>query len=72
MLVTTQLERVFMYKDGSRDLPLSDPNSALSPEAVRNFYSGTYGPLTTARVEGPEVEKDKAVYRFVPTIGTKG
>ena len=72
MLVTTQLERVFMHQDGPRQIPLSDPNPSLSPEAVRNFYSGTYGQLTTARIEGPEVSQDKAVYRFVPTIGTKG
>ncbi len=72
MLVTTQLERSFIFKDKGQEIPLSDPNPSFSPEAVRNFYSATYAALTTAKTEGPEIEKDKAVYRFTSTIGIKG
>ena len=31
-----------------------------------------YPELTTATVQGPTIENDKAVYTFKTTIGTKG
>lgn len=51
---------------------LQDPNPAMSPEQVMDFYSSSHPELTTATVHGPQIEYDKAVYRFKTTIGTKG
>jgi PRTRC genetic system protein C len=72
MLVTTSLERVFQFKDKGEEISLTDPSADFSPEAVLNFYSNTYAILTTARIEGPEVDNDRLVYKFVTTMGTKG
>jgi PRTRC genetic system protein C len=71
-LAVTSLERVFSFKNGSADLTLPDPNPAMLPAEVMDFYSGTYPELTTATVHGPEIENDRMVYRFKTTIGTKG
>ncbi|MBB3971271.1 PRTRC genetic system protein C [Mucilaginibacter phyllosphaerae] len=51
---------------------MTDPNNNFSPEAVLNFYSGTYPILTTAKINGPEIKRDEIQYSFVSTIGTKG
>jgi PRTRC genetic system protein C len=72
MLTTSTLDRVFLYKNNDREIVLSDPNPSFLPKEVLNFYSATYATLTTATIEGPEVENDSIVYRFVSTIGTKG
>ena len=72
MIVTTKLERIFLLKQNGQDIKLTDPSTAFSPEQVMNFYSGTYPILTTAKLEGPEIVKDKMQYRFSTTIGTKG
>ena len=72
MIVTTKLERIFLFKQNGQDIRLSDPSPAFSPEQVLNFYSGTYPILTTARIEAPEIVKDKWEFRFSTTIGTKG
>jgi PRTRC genetic system protein C len=72
MLLTSILPRVFIHKDNGQEVFLSDPNDKFSPEAVLNFYSGTYPILTNARVAGPEIKKDKIQYRFESTMGTKG
>lgn len=62
------LKRVFRYNGKE----LKDPNKSMSPEDVLQFYSGSYPELTTSNVHGPRVEKDKAVYEFKTTVGTKG
>ena len=72
MLTTTTLNRVFLFKDKEQDMTLPDPNPAFLPREVLNFYAATYVPLTTATIEGPDVENDLIVYRFVSIIGTKG
>jgi len=72
MLAVDVLGRIFTYTDNGRDIELADPDDTLSPEAVLNFYSNAYPALTTAKVEGPEIEDDALRYRFVTTIGTKG
>ncbi|MDN3588227.1 PRTRC system protein C [Pedobacter aquatilis] len=72
MLSASILKRVFLHKVQENEIPLSDPNTALSPGEVMNFYSGTYPSLTTARVEGPEIVNDSIQYRFITTLGTKG
>jgi PRTRC genetic system protein C len=71
-LSVTSLERVFKFKNGGAEITLPDPNPAMSPDEVMDFFSNTYPELTTATVHGPEIENDQMVYRFKTTIGTKG
>lgn len=66
------LKRVFQLKKGSNTLELDDPDSSLSLNEVMDFYSMNYPELTTATVQGPEIENDRAVYLFKTTIGVKG
>ena len=66
------LKRVFQPKKGSTSLELDDPDSSLSLNEVMDFYSMNYPELTTATVQGPEIENDRAVYQFKTTIGVKG
>ncbi len=72
MLSTELLNRIFLFKNDNQEIRLSDPSNKLSPEAVLNFYSGTYPILTTAKVSGPEINNDELQYRFETTMGTKG
>lgn len=66
------LKRVFQLKRGSNTMELEDPDSSLSLNEVMDFYSMNYPELTTATVQGPEIENDRAVYQFKTTIGVKG
>lgn len=66
------LKRVFILKKGNGTLTLEDPDSRMSLSEVTDFYSINYPELTTATLHGPELEEDRAAYRFKTTIGTKG
>ena len=66
------LKRVFILKKGNDTLTLEDLDSRMSLSEVTDFYSMNYPELTTATLHGPELEEDRAVYRFKTTIGTKG
>lgn len=66
------LKRVFILKKGNGTLTLEDPDSRMSLSEVTDFYSINYPELTMATLHGPELEEDRAVYRFKTTIGTKG
>lgn len=66
------LKRVFILKKGNGTLTLEDPDSRMSLSEVTDFYSINYPELTTATLHGPELEEDRAVYRFKTIIGTKG
>lgn len=66
------LKRVFILKKGNDTLTLEDPDSRMCLSEVTDFYSMNYPELTTATLHGPELEEDRAVYRFKTTIGTKG
>lgn len=66
------LKRVFILKKGNDTLTLEDPDSRMSLSEVTDFYSMNYPELTTATLHEPELEEDRAVYRFKTTIGTKG
>jgi PRTRC genetic system protein C len=72
MLVTKNLERIFLFKEQGQLIRLTDPEPAFSPQAVQNFYSNTYPILTTATIEGPSIMDDTIEYTFQSTIGTKG
>lgn len=66
------IKRVFKLKKNNSILELDDPNSNMPLTEVMDFYSITYPELTTATLNGPELEDGRAVYQFVTTIGTKG
>ena len=66
------MQRVFNAKIKGQTVPLPDPNPILSPEAVLNFYSGTYPELTTAKVGDPTIKDDRYVYEFNSVMGNKG
>ena len=68
MLNETVLRREFSFLG----VKLVDPNSTMSPEEVRQFYSTQFPDLTTASITGPEVDGDKLKYNFVRAIGAKG
>lgn len=72
MLVAKSLERIFLFREKEQDIRLSDPNMDLSPQAVLNFYANTYPILTTAKIEGPEINNDEVQYQFITVMGTKG
>ncbi|MEG1543815.1 MAG: PRTRC system protein C [Tannerellaceae bacterium] len=67
-LQVRELNRVF--KHGKNTLP--DPDPAMSPESVMQFYSMQYPELTTSNLHGPKVEDDALVYEFKTVVGTKG
>lgn len=69
-LLKTELKRVFKIEKSGVELP--DPNPNMSEDEVMKFYSAQYPELTTATVDGPKVNNDKAYYSFKTTIGTKG
>lgn len=71
-LSVTSLVRSFKFHNGNTDLILNDPNPTMLPDEVMEFFSNTYPELTTATVQGPEIENDTIVYFFKTTIGTKG
>lgn len=62
------ISRVFSYNG----IPLIDPNPALQPDAVREFYVPQYMELTTAVVEGPVTRDNVATYTFRRAAGAKG
>jgi len=72
MLETNILDRVFLFDNDGQELKLEDPDNNISPQAVLNYYAGTYPILTTAKIEGPEIKDDAVEYRFISTLGTKG
>jgi PRTRC genetic system protein C len=72
MLVATQLQRIFSFKEKEQEIQLADPSPSFSPEAVLNFYAQTYPILTTATIQGPVINNDAVQYKFIAQIGTKG
>lgn len=72
MLLATQLERVFIFRDNGQDIKLTDPEPRWRAEVVMNFYANTYPVLTTAKVSAPQIKDDTVVYTFESMMGTKG
>ena len=65
---TTVNKRTFVY-NGNR---LTDPDVAMSPAAIKDFYSAMYPELLNAEIQGPEKVADDLVWTFHRTTGTKG
>ena len=68
MIIESRLSREFSYNG----VKLPDPNPAMTPEEVRQFYATQYPDITTASITGPETEGDKLRYSFTQAIGSKG
>lgn len=66
------LKREFKFKKNGVLVTLPDPNPQFSVEEVLRFYSGQYPELTTATLDGPNVDNNAAVYTVRTTVGTKG
>ncbi|CAD6559269.1 PRTRC system protein C [Paraburkholderia sabiae] len=67
-ITVNQLAREFSYNG----VALPDPGPTFSPEEVRDLYSAQYPELTTASVDGPDMSRDIATYKFVRAAGAKG
>ena len=65
---TQTLKRVFL-NNGAQ---LTDPDSSMSPAAVKDFFSTMYPELLNAEIQGPEVTATELVFTFQRTTGTKG
>ncbi len=63
-----QITRSFRYNS----ITLPDPNPALAPEQVREFYATHYPELNNAVVEGPVTRHAVATYTFIRAAGAKG
>jgi PRTRC genetic system protein C len=66
------MPRIFLMKEKGNDIILADPDVKWSIDAVLQFYANTYPILTTAKINGPVINKDKVEYRFESMMGTKG
>jgi len=66
------LPRVFIHTVNGHEVRLKDLGSEYTPEAILDFYSGTYPILATAKIGSPEIIDDELKYKFISTIGTKG
>ncbi len=62
------LRRTFAYNA----IELADPGAALTPAAVKDFYTSVYPDLTNAEIEGPKVVGNTHAYTFRRAVGTKG
>ncbi len=62
------VKRSFEYSS----LKLADPDPAMSPERVKEFYAAVYPELTQAVVGEPERRGATQVYKFTRAVGTKG
>jgi len=63
--------KFILVKDG-KEVTLPDPHKNMSVQEVINHYSSTHPELTTANVQGPNMDGETAVYKFTTVLGTKG
>ncbi|MBA3664009.1 MAG: PRTRC system protein C [Bacteroidetes bacterium] len=65
--------KFIIVKDNKKEnIELKDPHPNMSHQEVINHYSSQYPELTTANIDGPNMEGDVAVYKFTTVLGTKG
>ena len=60
------------FVDVKTSTTLQDPNPDMTPQEVAKFYSSSYPHLLNANVEGPDLSKGDAVFKFNVVAGTKG
>lgn len=63
-----KINRSFKYNS----VTLPDPNPALGPDQIREFYATQYPELNNAVVEGPVTKSGVATYTFTRAAGAKG
>lgn len=63
-----QITRSFKYNS----VTLPDPNPALGPDSIREFFAAQYPELINAVVEGPTTKNGVATYTFTRAAGAKG
>jgi len=71
-MAVKQLERVFSFKIGNKDLELVDPNPLLSEKDVVSFYALQYPELNNAVLSENKIEDDKIKYKYDSKFGVKG
>lgn len=67
-LVKQELKREFIYKGKA----LEDPNPALTPAEVLDYYSDKFPELVNATMTGPKVKDNKTVFDFGVKFKAKG
>lgn len=67
-LVKQELKRIFNYDKKE----LEDPNPALTPAEVLDYYSDTYPELVNATMTGPIVKDDSLLFDFAVKFKEKG
>jgi len=67
---TKTLKREF--HDVKTGLTFPEINPSFSPDEILDLLSNQHPHLTNAVVEGPNIESDKLVYKFVVSTGKKG
>lgn len=65
-------KRQFVIKKSGKDITLPDPHPSMTIPEVVNFYKPKYPEISTASMEGPKMEENRAVYSFKTVLGTKG
>lgn len=63
-----RIVRVFMY-NGIR---LEDSLPGRSPEAVRLVHATHYAAIATAKIDGPEMQGNEAIYTYTTQAGVNG
>lgn len=73
MALTVSGKRIFKFRDGSEVKDLADPNPAMNPNEVMDFYANHHSELLNGTVMGPELgDNDEIVYHFSFQAKTKG
>ena len=70
--ITELHQREFKFKKNGVMVTLADPDPSMPAAQVLQHYSNQYPELTTASVEEPKVEGEKASFNIKTTVGTKG
>lgn len=67
------LTREFLWeKSKTEKIKLADINPDMTPEEVIKMYIAQHSALTNAKIEGPVVVGDKAVYKVTANAGRLG
>ena len=69
---TPKREFIVAGKSKKDNIVLPDPHPDMSIQEVINHYKGQYPQISTAFIDGPKMEADKAVYKFNTVIGDHG
>lgn len=72
LVKTPKREFVVKKKNKKDNILLPDPHPDMTIQEVINHYKGQYPEISTASVDGPKIEEDKAVYSFNTVIGDHG